>query len=58
MAAPAATATPTMDAMSPDMLPVTGASLAEENNSALPWMVLILGVMIAAGIVIFRRRLA
>lgn len=56
-AAPAATATPEMEMTAPDMLPVTGASLAEEKSSHLPWMAGILGVMVAAGILIFRRRL-
>jgi uncharacterized surface protein with fasciclin (FAS1) repeats len=58
MAAPAATPTPTVSgATAPDMLPVTGASLTQESNSVLPWLALILGVMAAGGILIFRRRM-
>jgi hypothetical protein len=58
MAAPAVTSTPMAETEAPDMLPVTGASLSQESNSRLPWIAVILGVMVAAGIVIFRRRLA
>jgi uncharacterized surface protein with fasciclin (FAS1) repeats len=57
MAAPAATPTP-MAEVAPDMLPVTGASLTQQSNSVLPWLVVILGGMVAAGIAIFRRRMA
>ncbi len=58
MAAPMPTATPVMQTTAvPDMLPVTGGSLAQENNSAIPWLAAIIAAGVFAGVALFRRRM-